>query len=562
MSTSAKAAAQSVCSVEMWDGEACGRAIHPAPPGVDPQPVCLMHSRDPNKDSAQFQNEIDAILARTDIHDLTGFVFTQDADFSGAKFTQNAEFSGAKFTRNANFNSDTFTQNANFYLAEFTQGAYFFGAKFTQNAEFSGAKFTRNAGFSGAKFTRIANFSFATFTQNADFAGAKFTRAAYFTEAKFTEKTRFTAALFKEDCIFLETTFLGSASFTGAQFEKPSRVLFHSVNEKPPKPGFRARFVGCLLKDIRFEDVNWYRQGKRIVLQEELDLREGESGVTHELVAGSYRRLVNNFEVNRQYELAEQCVIGEMEMRRRDPDKFLFASWRQPSRFFQTARKLPFLGPPLSGIARVPRSIGRFFYKTYSRVTPKRGRFADYKRHMKRLSALSLTWPGMTVLGWLIKQFYRLRGWWQRCNVFRWLGEHFSALYLYRLFSMYGSSYRRALGWLAAFLVVAFPILFGLFGLRMSETAQPHQATYPISIAANPSEISLWEAWHAPNRCRELWQTYKAGLLASLEVATFQRNASIVPSTTRGRGVAVAEVIVIPGQLALFLFALRRRFRR
>jgi len=82
-------------------------------------------------------------------------------------------------------------------------------------------------------------------------------------------------------------------------------------------------------------DVNWHKQAGRMVLQNELDVTAprgpGEAKGTegqkkkrptetrYELVAVVYRQLVNNFERVRNYDLAEDCFIGAMEMRRLDP---------------------------------------------------------------------------------------------------------------------------------------------------------------------------------------------------------------------------------------------------
>jgi hypothetical protein len=48
----------------------------------------------------------------------------------------------------------------------------------------------------------------------------------------------------------------------------------------------------------------------------------------------------------------------------------------------------------------------------------------------------------------------------------------------------------------------------------------------------------------------------------ALEVGSFQRRPTLEPATLWGRRLAVAETILIPGQLALLFLALRRRFRR
>ena len=52
------------CPVGMSGNTLCGRPIHNAPAGVDEEPVCLMHSRAPDKDQGAFWEEFDRILSK------------------------------------------------------------------------------------------------------------------------------------------------------------------------------------------------------------------------------------------------------------------------------------------------------------------------------------------------------------------------------------------------------------------------------------------------------------------------------------------------------------------
>ena len=468
------------CPIIMSDGKPCGRPLHRIKHGDDEEPVCLMHTHDPDKDWDAFWTEIQAILSGTSVRqpanntrDFTTFVFTRDTDFSNANFTYDADFSSATFTH---------------------------------NADFSGATFTQDAYFSGASFTQDANFSFAKFTQDADFRSATFT----------------------ERVDFPLTSFRQVADFRFATFEKPNRILFHRVNEEPPPGmtapvGMKARFLNCLLDGVRFEDVHWHTPGGRLVLQDELDL-EGESPPKHELVADAYRRLVNNFEKARQYELAEQCIVGEMEMRRRDPRHFLLASWAEKEK-----------GPRWKFWRPLQRSIGQ-----------------------------------------------GLKQWYAKASLGRWLGEHFSFLYFYRALSTYGSNYARALFGLFALVFVLFPMLYGFTGLRLPD---PHTLSgFTVRAASSrsdsfvPKEYAstkvnpefLLISWAGASKrgqqnhalATEFSYVLWKGIVHSAEVVTLQRSPALEPASDGARLVAAFEIVAVPGQLALFLFALRRRFRR
>jgi len=59
-----------------------------------------------------------------------------------------------------------------------------------------------------------------------------------------------------------------------------------------------------------------------------------------------------------------------------------------------------------------------------------------------------------------------------------------------------------------------------------------------------------------------LLHTFDAGLWDALEAATFQKVRTVEPAYAGARRLEIVETIAIPGQLALVLLAIRRRFRR
>lgn len=525
-----------ICPVNMSDAEACGRPIHAAQAGCDETPVCLMHSRDPSKPQGEFDREVHAILACSsnqhrlkDCFDFCGFVFlfadfrkatfakkanfleatfTRAANFSGATFTEKADFSCATFTKTAHFRHATFAKNVDVSWTTFTEGAIFGQAHFARTADFVGATFTEATNFHGATFSGAANFgevtftkgaffygatfsdeaSFhdVTFTNGANFVGATFTKGANFFRTAFTEAANFVEVTFTRNADFSEATFSNVAFFddvafgprksaltTGAEtstiadfravrFLKPELVRFLRTNGSAIE-GLRVRFVNCHVEGVQFDAVRWHRADGRMVLQDELDvIEQGEAAPSHEETAIVYRRLITNFEKARAYDLAEDCTIGEFEMKRRDPSRFIFA---------------------------------------------------------KRL-------------GWLYGRFPRFM---------RWLGEHLSVVGIYRLASIYGTSYQRAgvvLVLLIASFVLVFAMIIGIHPLLLSA------GTISTCGQLNPA------------------QALCSGLVHALEVATLQRDVLYKPDSSLGRLVEILEQVFIAGQAALLLFALRRRFRR
>ncbi len=298
----------------MSDGKPCGRPLYSAPEGVDETPVCLMHSKDSEKDAGEFEREIKAILDGTsECHrgkhfDFAGFVFLT-YDFSNVTFGQGASFTRAEFGEGADFTKAKFGEGADFEVAKFGEGASFTVAKFGEGASFFRAKFGEGANFTRAEFGEGASFFRAEFGEGADFEVAKFGGKADFSE----------------------TIFQGVASFQRVTFENPAQVTFHRVNHTH-QDGFLVRFLNCDMREVVFEDVHWHRLNGRMALQDELDVTEPEANKgknkeeeiaepesRYELAAIAYRRLINNFEKVRAYDLAEDCFIGAMEMKRLDP---------------------------------------------------------------------------------------------------------------------------------------------------------------------------------------------------------------------------------------------------
>lgn len=502
------------CLFQMSDKKPCGRLLHRVPIEIDPEPVCFMHSRDPNKPRDEFDAEIDAILSGTsaahrsdEIFDCRGFVFiecdfskrvfTKYADFQKATFGEGARFWSATFGKEAHFGGATFGKGAHFSGASFGESAYFLGTTFSEGAYFSGASFGKEARFLGTTFGEGAYFGEARFSERPSFFEASFGKGACFKGATFGEGTSFGSATFSEETSFMDATFgerarfegatfgesvgfssaiftgvvdfsdarFGSpnqsghciADFSGVLFRKPELVRFLRVNQQTVF-GFCARFVNCNVVGVSFDAVRWYRQAGCMVLQDELDIvAQAQDAPSYEEVAIAYRRLISNFEQARAYDLVEDCTIGEFEMKRRNPDRFLFSEW------------------------------------------------------LKSIYELS---PFLRTL----------------------IGEQVSVVNLYRLTSLYGTSYQRALGVLIV-LLFSFGLCFSMMeGIQLSPTG-------------------------AISTCGELTALCK-GALHSFETAMLQRAPAYEAISFRGRMVEILEQIVVAGQVTLLLFALRRRFRR
>jgi hypothetical protein len=337
--------AEAGCPVGMgyYPAQSCGRKLHAAPDGVDERLVCLMHSKDPNKQSGPlfdaFWLEFERILAEAGENEafFERFIFPQ-VDIRGREFQAACRFDGATFTQDANFDFATFKQYANFDGATFKQKADFYAATFTQNASFFGAAFTQRANFQRAAFTQGANFILATFKQKADFYAATFTQDANFDFATFTQVAGFWSTRFHGRADWRRCNFLDQAEFRHTQFlptidRTPSGVFYLAKFARPAEAVFddvdlsHALFHNSDASQVWFtSSVKWAkRESNRglAVFEETVPLdqdferelqRDGQRD--YRAVAQIYQQLKKNYDSRLDYWTANEFHFGEMEMKR------------------------------------------------------------------------------------------------------------------------------------------------------------------------------------------------------------------------------------------------------
>jgi hypothetical protein len=308
------------CPVEMDDLRRCGRPIYNAPPSIDKTPVCLMHSRDPNKDDAEFQAEFERILreAGEGVADFSLFVFPS-SNYFARRFHAECVFAHATFESVADFTSATFQREV-----------YFTRAKFNRNGAFCMAKFNGKAHFSHAVFSEVADFRFGTFEDGVEFMGTEFNNIAEFNERTFKRTVSFEWAYFGGVVRFRETifgkneeSFLGPV-FVEAHFDKPEQVVFYKTYLG------RALFHNCGASKLVFRDVEWGKRtnGKSKVFEEEADLNSRVTKalkpeensldrVNYRLIGELYHELKKNYDEGKNYWTAGDFHYGEMEMKRR-----------------------------------------------------------------------------------------------------------------------------------------------------------------------------------------------------------------------------------------------------
>jgi hypothetical protein len=153
--------------------------------------------------------------------DFRGFVFpTMDGVYNLTRFVfPKVDFGGARFSGGANFWSARFSGNAGFYDARFHENANFGLAQFSEVADFPGALFWEDADFVGARFGGNANFRYAQFSRNASFVGVRFNGPAHFDQASVNSRLDLSRAAVRN-----------RVSFAGTQIGKKAAVLLWDLD--------------------------------------------------------------------------------------------------------------------------------------------------------------------------------------------------------------------------------------------------------------------------------------------------------------------------------------------
>ncbi|MFB7601149.1 pentapeptide repeat-containing protein [Streptomyces sp. NPDC056160] len=144
------------------------------------------------------------------------------ARFDEAQFSGDAEFGGARFSGNAGFDGAQFSRDAQFQRTQFSGNAWFRDAQFSGQAEFDEAQFSRYAQFYRAQFSGRARFDIAQFSGQASFTKAQFFGDTAFHAAQFSGDATFDDARFSKFAGFYGVQVSGNARFNRARFSATS----------------------------------------------------------------------------------------------------------------------------------------------------------------------------------------------------------------------------------------------------------------------------------------------------------------------------------------------------
>ncbi len=394
-----------------------------------------------------------------------------------------------------------------FFPGPFDPEEFFGFREFAKPVDFSEATFAQRANFSGATFKERAGFSGATFKKEAIFSEAFFAKGAYFLGANFSEEANFFGVTFKEWASFSGAIFREGAAFSRATFTRDAlfigakifgRVVFQAFNPSEEGKPPPPDFQG----DFRDLELT---PGALLRFQD-LSLAHVEFTGTdlrwiefHNITWLSYSNWF--FRKDVKWLPIRQAVYDEVLLDEKEPSLF----YRAKNNLINIALfwKWPFIKiskPNKAEYARV-EELYRYLRINYEDK-------GDYK------NAGDFHYGEM--------EMHRRASPWRRWVFFSWYN-------LYRSLSGYGERPLWALMWLMAF-------LFGFSGFVW---------WLGLSVDDYGNTSSLWDS-----------------IVYILQKASLQRPAWPKPSGFGARFWSSLSVLLIPGQAALFLLALRNRLGR
>jgi uncharacterized protein YjbI with pentapeptide repeats len=455
---------------------------------------------DPSKDVFEFSGFQfpDIDLSKDKLKEKTGLDgFNKPVSFRDATFTGDANFHETEFYAEADFSYATFSGKADFSKAKFSGEVFFQRATFFGKATFIFTEFSGEAYFSSATFSGNAVFSFVTFSGKAIFEYATFSGNAYF-GSTFDGEADFGMATFYGDAYFPKTTFSGEAIFEYATFS--GKATFSSA-----KFSGNAYFICLLICEVtrvKFQKVNLSKASFLDTDLEQLTFRDVEwhsqRKEEQKKKNALWQKAIQFFLPNREIALWDEFRVLEKDEEERDYAK-IAENYRQLILNYERKRD---------------------FEKADQFIT------GDMEVRRKRL--------GVGKQGWRKKAY-----------------EWFNGFNVYRILSNYGTSYWIALTALLL-LFLAFSGVFMYSGVnRLNMGAYESVVNYDLF----PLSDLQFVGW------KQLGKDIQQTMSYSLSILPFQRAEQYRPFGVLTRAVKAVAVLLIYAQIAIFLLAIRRRFR-
>lgn len=466
---------------------------------------CIFHAKLEDKRTAESQREFSkAIADKVASEEATDSPFH---DFYGYVFPDGFDLFGhKKFKKPVNFIEARFGNKVSFAHAHFLDDTRFERAIFGDEIAFYYARFGSETNFQRAEFGDGVIFSNASFGDGTNFSYATFGKAVYFPRAAFGSQARFRNCFFGGRTDFHGVRFGAMAFFHGTKFMGNAR--FESANFGDAAAficslfGKNASFVGVQFEGrIKFEGEDRAEDGG-CVFQEDVDFRKAVFLKPDQAVF--YKVNLSRAFVSEVFNLEKV--------------RFWDVRWGKTG---DTCAVYDELGATSKIDSAVIAQTYRQLWKNYDE-------YLEYH-----------TAGDFHVGSMRMKETY-LRKRLSSANVGLWhKGRALFVLIvnrLYRSVSNYGERYGKALAWLL-FSWVSWTMVYWI--------------------------LSDWEnLWAGEPLLLRLMRTLLESVVDSLRVVTFQRWRSNLMDDWRYGLVASFQTLTTLPLVALFLLALKRRFRR
>jgi uncharacterized protein YjbI with pentapeptide repeats len=475
---------------------------------------CIFHSKEksPDEFKNRFLEELERVNKTDSIKEFNGECFV---------VPPNVELIRLHFKKKANFDFSVFSDNCSFAYSTFEWGS---------SASFERARFGNNINFRGVKFGVFPNFAEAIFGEEVQFIEAEF-GMAYFGKAQFGKFTNFEKAHFKESN-FSNTFFGDNANFKETVFDDKtnfeSSLFGNKVHFFKVKFGLRfgvnfkkVRFGNeIIFEDTEFGDLTDF-SGARFegeTLFDGVRLKENQIGrvysneiIYFDNVNFDRPRLVSFRNVDLQGFVFHGSNVEEID--------FSMCKWPKVNSRYAVWDEIDSLNDRRATLGELEQLYRRLQIS-----------FENSRRYAE---------AGDFYIGVMETRRKQLAQ--ENSEFWRWLRQNlFSLIAWYRHLSFYGEQYNRTLFWIL-FIILTFPVIYLFTGFDYSDT-----------IHANTARETIGS---------DFFQDYLKAFIVSINTFTFQRNPSY-KLTLGSQLVATIESAISATLLALFLLALRRRFRR
>ncbi|MEV8548625.1 pentapeptide repeat-containing protein [Streptomyces glaucescens] len=585
---------------------------HGADPGADPvgcrgihvpgHTACLAHLADADRDAY-----LAGLTPGTDI-DHRGTPFTGPlldallnalrdsatrrprlgaAQFKSAIFEGYAGFGAATFQDYAEFGSATFQGIAQFESATFQSAARFDSATFQGDARFDSATFQEVAWLNSATFQGDARFDSATFQEVAWFRSATFQSAAWFESATFQGNAWFSSATFQNHVQFALATFQGQVGFELADFEQWVSLgplvcagwvrLSGAVFNGPATLSFAARRLECRRTRwlstaevrLRYATVDFahavFEYPLTIAAEADPFLLSVGRPVAEHVLAGAPNASVRMASLRGVD--AAHLVLADVDLSRclftgtvhldqvRLEGDCSFDTvppgthWRRGRPVWFTLRRT--VAEEHHWRASQPDAVRGWNVAAFGARPAGPAQLAPVYRALRKAFEDGKNEPGAA-------DFYYGEMEMRRHDRTTTSRAERGLLHAYWMLSGYGLRAVRALGWLAAAMLVTLVLLMG-FGLPKENPKQEATGTVPPGGGRVTFEIDKGEPRN-PTGNRFTGERFEKALNVTLNSVVFRSSGQDL--TTAGTYIEMTSRLVEPAFLALAVLAVRGRIKR